>query len=115
MLPRPALLLGVLLSGAACTSVAGGDREATAEDCATLCVLQHGAEGCSGSAEACSAACVADTDAFSEDCLVKARAYYQCAALLSWSCPTAPDRPENADSRCDAARHDLLVCTVTGL
>ncbi|MFT3776565.1 MAG: hypothetical protein QM820_65330 [Minicystis sp.] len=45
---------------------------------------------------------------------MKARAYYQCAALVAWSCPTAPDRPETDDSRCAAEEHAWLVCKVTG-
>lgn len=104
----------LLVALAACGGIAGGDRDATIASCKTLCAAQAGAPGCSRIATACDASCVADGMAFSEDCLVKAKAYFDCAAPLGYACPIRPDGAVAADSTCDARRHAYLLCKLTG-
>ena len=111
--PRRVLTAALLLA-AACNAVEGGNRDATRADCDTLCGVQVAGEGCKLPRKTCEAACKADTDAFDEVCMVKSRAYYQCAAALAWACPAAPDQPEAADTACDAERSAWLLCKVTG-
>jgi len=102
------------LALAACGGIAGGDRDATIASCQTLCAVEAAAPGCSKTATACDASCAADGMAFSEDCLVKAKAYFDCAAPLTYACPVASFRAETADATCNADEHAYLLCKLTG-
>jgi hypothetical protein len=99
---------------AACGGIAGGDRDATIADCVALCAAQAAAPGCDGATAACDGVCAADGMAFTEDCLVKARAYYDCAAPLAYACPGAPGHAETADTACAAAESAYLLCKIAG-
>ena len=111
---RSSLALVLLLALAGCAGIAGGDRPATMASCKALCAVEAAGPGCSPATNVCDAFCVADGTAFQEECLVTAKAYYDCAATLAYTCPTAPDRPETSDSTCDAEEHAYLVCKVGG-
>jgi hypothetical protein len=112
--PRRALSLAAALLLAACNGVEGGNQDAATASCERMCFAQQQGEGCGPIATPCDGTCTTDAMRFGEECLVKAKAYYDCAAGLSWSCPTAPDQPETADGACDAEEHAWLVCKVTG-
>lgn len=118
MLPsplRPVLAALILAAGAAaCNSVEGGNRVATLAACEALCDLQKQGAGCRFPAEQCYRPCVADTLAFTEECMVEARAYYECAALVTWSCPGEPGRPQTGDARCAAEERAWLGCKLPG-
>ena len=103
-----------LLLLAACGGIAAGDRDATIASCKVLCVVQAAAPGCDRATNVCDAFCTADGMAFTEDCLLKAKTYYDCAAPLAYACPIAPDRAVTGDSACDAAKSAYLLCKVTG-
>jgi len=111
-LPGRLLVLAVLL--AASCEVVAGNQDATIAACADLCAAQQGAPGCAVAAEACDAACIDDTVALGERCLLAAQRYYECAVQVAWSCPTRPDLPETDDARCAAEEHAWRVCAVTG-
>jgi hypothetical protein len=51
---------------------------------------------------------------FTEDCLVKAKAYYDCAAALPWACPVSPEDPETPDTSCQDEQEAWLGCRITG-
>jgi hypothetical protein len=106
---------GVLACGvSACGGIAGGDRDATIASCQALCAVQADAPGCAPSPDACDARCAADGMFFTEDCLVAAKTYYDCAARLTYTCPGAPDGAETGDTTCAAARSAYLGCKITG-
>jgi len=110
---RGALLLSSCLL-AACGGIAGGDRDLTIASCRALCAVQAASPSCDPSPATCDAFCAADGMAFTEDCLVAARAYYDCAARLTYACPGAPDRALTADSGCATAESAYLRCKITG-
>lgn len=112
--PRRSPALAAALILAACNGVEGGSQDAASASCALLCQAQAAGAGCDDGMAACSAQCGADAKGFTEACLVKAKAYYDCAARIAWACPTAPDRPETQDDACDAEEHAWAVCKVTG-
>jgi hypothetical protein len=108
----PLALPGLL--GGACSSIEGGDRTDSQTSCEALCAAEESGAGCALDGGACGASCTADTSAFSEDCLVKAKAYYDCASQLAYACPVAPTEPETADVTCQSEQAAWLTCRITG-
>lgn len=109
---RAGLIVLVVASG--CNSLEGGNRAPARESCEALCDRWIEGEGCEVDRASCSSTCVADTDAFTERCMLAARAYYDCSLLVSWSCPVAPDQPATDDARCEHEKSDWLSCKLIG-
>lgn len=104
-----------LVTSLGCTSIEGGNRGPATIACLDLCDAQAGGEGCSSAMhQTCDATCIADTNLFTERCLLAARAYYECSLQVGWACPAAPDRPETEDARCAAEERVYLACKITG-
>jgi hypothetical protein len=110
----PALAALPAIVAGACSSVEGGDRTDSQASCEALCAAEESGAGCAVDGGACDAACAADTSAFSEECLVKAKAYYDCASQLAYACPVAPTAPETADRACQTEQAAWLTCRITG-
>jgi hypothetical protein len=105
------VVLSVLVG---CSDLEGGNRAPAREACVALCDRWIEGDGCEVDRDACVARCVDDTNAFTERCMLAARAYYECSLLVSWSCPVAPAEPETDDARCQDEQSDWLSCKLVG-
>ena len=106
------LLVSLCIAASACSDP---EADAAIESCKDFCVNQGNASDCPAivvdEIDQCSDACGFVVKQLSDDCQIKANAFYSCSASMdTWMCQAGSDLPFATDDSCEQELEAYSAC-----